>query len=515
VKTIAAAAVLLLVAAPLPAQRGGRPGQTARLAPSSGSVGRIPFLDPGVVERRPVIPMRIGPIPLPPANIEWMRAETQHFVVISAVGEHGTRALAHDLEKLTTLLSGTSDYFQAPAQRTRVFLFASRRNVQPYFDAIRGGRVDASGITVRHPKGSTILIDTSARDGGTLTPRHEIVHDLLFRIGRPLPLWIEEGLAEYYSNAGLPIREHISRMRGRLRMPLEQMYSAGSDDARAWTFDYYAQSWATVATLMRRDPRAFFAFLRDIDDGVDTAAAISTHYRMTPRELEYAMRKVGTPALSVLLAAAPIEFEVKPIPRGELLSELGELLSRVRGREADAERHFRAALEAAPENAACHLAYAELLLAVPNRAVDARVQAQAALDADRAFETRANGIVGLSYLAANDAATARQYLERACEAAPENLDFTFPLFSIYVDAGERELADRIFDRIAETPRGNDARRRLLDSDVARADALAREGRLIEAAKILRDLAPKMPQKTRANLEGQAVRLESIAAGGRQ
>ena len=515
---VIAAAALLLVAAPLVAQRGGGPGGLSGGAPgrvTGGSIGfpRPGFLDPGVIERRPVVPMHLGPIPFPPASHPWIRVDTPHFILLSAIGEHGTRAVAHDLEKLTSLLTGTSEYFQLPAARTRVFLFAERRNVQPYFDALRGGRVDASGINLRHPKGSTMLIDTTARGGGGLTPRHEVVHDLLHRDDQPLPLWIEEGLAEYYSNAGLPIREHVSRLRGRLRMPLAQMFAVRGDDPRAWTFDYYAQSWAAVAALMRRDPKTFFEFLGDVHRGTDTAAAIRERYRLSLRDLEIAMRKAAAPAASLLLVSAPqVALEAKPLTRAELLYELGELLARVKGREGEAERHFRAALEADAESGAIHLAYAEVLLALPNRAVDARVEAQSALDHDRALEPRANGVIGLSYLAADDSINARTYLERADET---DTDFTFPLFSIYVEAGERELADRVFERLADTPRGNEARRRLLQADLTRANALAREGRLTEAAKILRDLAPKMPDKTRANLETQAARLENIAATAQQ
>jgi tetratricopeptide (TPR) repeat protein len=259
---------------------------------------------------------------------------------------------------------------------------------------------------------------------------------------------------------------------------------------------------------MRRDPAAFFAVLRDIDYGVDPTASLRTHYRWSLRDLELAMRKASVPTPSLVLGAAPaVAIEVSPMTRAELLYELGELLTRVRGREAEAERHLHAALEAGPETGAMHLAYAELLLALPNRAVDARVQAQSAIDLDRTLESRGNGVIGLSYLAASDPANARSYLERAAD----DIDFAYPLFSIYVDAGDRELADRLFTRLSDTPRANDARRRLLDADIPRADALAREGKLLEAAKILRDLAPKMPEKTRANLETQAVRLESIAA----
>lgn len=502
-----------LVAAPLAAQRGGGTGGAITRTPS-GSTGftRPGFLDPGVIERRPMIPAHFGPIPFPPADKPWVRAETAHFILFGATGENAVRAVAHDLEKMTALLTRTSTYFRLPAKRTRIFLFAERRNVQPYFDAVGGARVDASGITLRHPLGSTMLIDTSARGGGGLTPRHELVHDLIHRDDQRLPLWIEEGLAEYFSNAGLPIREHTSRLRGRLRMSLAQMYATRVEDQRAWTFDFYAQSWAAVATLMRRDRAAFWDVLKDIDEGRDTASAIEARYRMTPRDFEIAMRKAAAPATSLLMESAPaMTIEVKPIAHPELLYELGELLARLSGREADAERHLRAALEGNSENGAAHLAYAELLLSIPQRVIDARVQAQTALDHDGPNEARAHAVIGLSYLAADDALTARPYLERAYDGAPERLDVAFPLFSLYVNAGERELADGIFARLADSPRGHDARRLLLRIDLARADALAREGRVREAAKILRDLAPKMPEKTRADLDGEAVRLESMAA----
>ena len=468
---------------------------------------------PSVVERRPVTPMHIGPIPFPPER-QWLRLDTPHFIILSAIGEGGTRTVAHDLEKIVSLLTATSPYFQLPPRRTRIFLFTDRRNVQPYFDVVMGGRVDASGITLRHPRGSTMLIDTST--GGGLTSRHELVHDLLHRDTVPLPLWIEEGLAEYYSNAGQPVLKHVSRIRGRLRMPLDLMFAAKANDPRAWTFDYYAQSWAAVASLMRRDPKAFFEFLGDIDRGVETSAALRERYRFSTRDLELAMRKAGAPAASLLLfSVPPVAVEIRPITRAELLGELAELLSRVEGREGEAERHFRAALDTDSSNGAIHLAYSELLLALANRAVDARVEAQCAIDHAVENEPRALAVIGMSYLAANDAGTARTYLERAHSGAPGWIDILYPLFGIYVDAGERELADGIFARIAETPRANQARQRYLDVDIPRADALAREGKLLEAAKILRELATKMPEKTRVNLESQAARLENIAASPQQ
>jgi hypothetical protein len=72
------------------------------------------------------------------------------------------------------------------------------------------------------------------------------------------------------------------------------------------------------------------------------------------------------------------------------------------------------------------------------------------------------------------------------------------------------MADALFPKLEPTPKITDARRLLLRVDIPRADALAREGKLLEAARVLRDLAPKMPGKTRENLETQAAGLEAAA-----
>src|SRR5688572_14670019 len=207
-KSLAAAVALLLVAAPLAAQRASGPG-----GPGRGAINRAPapgggfvrggFMDPGVIERRPVVPIQLGPIPFPPSSRPWLRAETPNFVFVSGLNENATRDVARDLEKLRALLTRTSPYFRVHPGRTHVVLFSDRRIAQPYFDAVVGGRVDASGLTLQHFKGSITLIDSTARGGAALTPRHELVHNLLYRATKPLPLWIEEGLAEYYSNAGL------------------------------------------------------------------------------------------------------------------------------------------------------------------------------------------------------------------------------------------------------------------------------------------------------------------------
>lgn len=497
---VVALMLAMLIAPGAAAQRGTQTGRV----PGHAGWPRIPgFAAPPLGEIAPErrnsgAPFK-GPIPLPPADRQWTRVLTPHFEIISSAGERKTRAIAEDFERLTALLTRTSPVFRLPPNRTRVFVFGDHREVQPYIDAVRGVRVDATGITFRHPDGSTMLLDATMRGGEAVTPRHELVHDLLRRGERPLPLWIEEGLAEYYGNAGLTVREHVSRLRMRPRMPMAEMFAMRYDSPRSISFDFYAQSWAAVTTLMRRDPQAFFALVADMDAGTSALDALRAHYRMSAIDLEIAMRKAGAPATSVLLDPVSLPYAPSPVPHDALLHALGELLAQVPNREDEAERHFRAAL---PRGA---LPFAEFLVTRTKHFAEARTLAEQEIE-----NPRAQAVIALSYLGQSDTAAALPYLQRAHVALPDRADIAWPLFALYVESGDREMADALFPKLETTPKLTDARRLLLRVDIPRADALAREGKLLEAARVLRDLAPKMPGKTRENLETQATGLEAAA-----
>lgn len=340
---------LVLATTPLLGQRaagGGRPTRVpVRTVPGFGVPSTLPGSIPA--ERAQGLPIKPGPVPFPSERHRWLRIETPHFSIFSSAGARVTRTIALDLERLAALLLETSPYFRLSPRRTRVFLFGDPRDARPYFDAARNMRVEAAGLTVRHPAGSTILIDVTMRGGTALTPRHELVHDLLGNNQRPLPLWVEEGMAEYYSNHGFPILEHASRLRGKPRVPMHELFAVRHNSVRSASWDFYAQSWGAVTVLIRRDPRAFQAFLRDLHGGKSSEAALLEHFAMTPEELENVIRRrAGRPASSILSGNVELALDVEPMSRAAVLSELGELLARLPNRAADAQRHHIAAMEA-------------------------------------------------------------------------------------------------------------------------------------------------------------------------
>ena len=154
-------------------------------------------------------------------------------------------------------------------------------------------------------------------------------------------------MAEYYSNRGRPIVEHASRLRGKPRVPIDELFSIRPSSVRSVSWDFYAQSWGAVAVLIRQDPNAFQALLRDVDEGKSSQQALADRYAMTLKELENVIRrKAGRPASAIASDKLPLQLEVEPLTRAALLSELGELLARLPNRAADAQRHHMAALEA-------------------------------------------------------------------------------------------------------------------------------------------------------------------------
>ena len=496
-KRAIALSILLLVAATAGAQ--GR-----IQSPRNTQPGRS-FNIPRTLNNNPIHPRATrtyGPIPFPPADRAWIRIDTPHFILFTSGRERAARSMADDFEKLTALLLRISPFFQLPEERTRVFIFNERRDVQPYLNATRWGQpVDAIGVTVRHAGGSTMLLDAGARGGDVATPRHELVHDLLRHNERPLPLWVEEGVAEYYSNSGMPILEHVSRiLRGRLNLPVTDMFAMKSSDARAFSADFYAESWATVSMLQRRDQHAFFEMLRDLERGADTAAAIHKHFGLTVAQIPSAMRKAAAPSAPLHGGEAGVTAQVRPVERAELLYQLATMLANVAGGNDEADRHYRAALAAAPKNLEAHVRYAEFL-AERDRMAEARLLAEAGL-AFAPDEPRLYAVIGTD---TREVAT----LQCARERLPQRRDLDFHLFTAYLHHGDRPNADALFGALMETPRANDARRVLLRTDIARADAFAREGNIVEAVRVLRELAERMPGKTRTELQEQAARLEKL------
>ncbi len=514
-------------------------------------------------------------IPFPSAESSWIRVRSERFDILSNTSEARTRELVADVETLAAALIDMSERFLPSRKPATVFIFDRRRESQPFFDLLfNQEHAPATGMYVRYDGGGVMLIDGSRKslrrdDPGIRIAMHELMHDLLRQVDSAPPLWLEEGMAEYFSHAhvegervtaGQPIRQYLELMKRRKPMTLEEMFAVKTESKDATSTHFYAQSWAAVNWLIGTDQRAFFTFLRDVERGTAVAEALRMHYGKSLKEMEAAIRWRNPISRSVVLrttgaastrSASP---PAQPLDRATLLFELGRFLSHIAGAEAEAQRHYRealridpkharalaavgdfeAAVAAAPDDAAVHLLYAETLLTTAigpfagifepakgdrERFRKARGHAERALalgpeNADGG-EGVARGIIGTTYLVESDITPGIAHLERARALAPERMDFALNLYAMYLHTGDRAKADALYAAAFENARDEQtifaARNALVVAETTRANNLAADGRLDEAAAIVRELAAATPDPIgRREFEQQAARLESTA-----
>ncbi|HET7704525.1 MAG TPA: DUF1570 domain-containing protein, partial [Thermoanaerobaculia bacterium] len=240
-------------------------------------------------------------IALPQPGQKWIRAESGNFTIVSSAGERETREVAASLEQLAGALRRVHPRFEAKAAETKIFLFARRRDSQPYFDLLLSRqRAHLSGAYVVHGnRTGTMFIDSEHSFWRDRTVFHELMHNILSASGSRLPLWLEEGIAEYFSSAeirgaaltvGKPLPEHQRLLRKHDVLPIEKILAAETGSPIASHALFYPQSWAIVDLLMRTNREAFYSFVTDIEAGASAETSLRAHYGMEPRIIEAQLR---------------------------------------------------------------------------------------------------------------------------------------------------------------------------------------------------------------------------------
>ncbi|HKS22406.1 MAG TPA: tetratricopeptide repeat protein [Thermoanaerobaculia bacterium] len=312
---------------------------------------------------------RSGPIPFPAADEAWQRVTSKHFDFVSAAGEKRTREMAEQLETLAAALGRLNPRFDVVrSERTHVYVFARKSEVQPYFDMLVS-RPDAhvNGLFVSQKNNSAIImLAGNARDDRT--PFHELVHWLIESRSQP-PLWLEEGLAEVFGHAemrsgflyaGAGVQRHMDVLRSH-DMPLENVFRI-ERESDAYNLPegqavFYAKSWAVVDWLFRNGNEKFYDFFRDVEHGAPVETALQQRYGITLKDLERSVVAYGGRlARPVFAAKVPIPETDKTVTsaaldRAQLLYELGRFLMFFEELAGESERHFRAALAIDPRHA--------------------------------------------------------------------------------------------------------------------------------------------------------------------
>lgn len=302
-------------------------------------------------------------------RVEWIMMTTPHFRIVSSASARQTERLARELESLAGTLTTLDPHIQArPAEPIDVFVFGSTRVARPYFHHfLKSTDVDVTGLFVGRGVAGAMLIDSSRDDGTLRTARHELVHALLASAGAHPPLWLNEGLAEYFSaglreagsiSFGTPIIDHLHALRRGERLSLRELIRVTADSPEYLQFGaqqrFYAESWLLVDTLMSRSRKPLEQvrnYLRLVTDEEVPEKAFEAAFGISVDRIarELTIPPVGHGGRVVQTSTMDaVRFDQRltslELSRGAALTELGDLVARFTDDDHSfAREHFLAA----------------------------------------------------------------------------------------------------------------------------------------------------------------------------
>src|SRR5688572_5468045 len=151
------------------------------------------------------------------ADDRWIEARTDNFRLLSNASERTTFKIGAKLEQLQQLLATAFGGDVQSAVPTHIYVFKDEASIAPFKIGSNGKPDSIAGYYVGTLSGHFLAIDASASEEPFRTVYHEFVHYFVNNNLPYIPLWLNEGLAEYHStlrvkgtrvDLGLPIHEH-------------------------------------------------------------------------------------------------------------------------------------------------------------------------------------------------------------------------------------------------------------------------------------------------------------------
>ena len=316
----------------------------------------------------------------------WAEVRSPNFRVVGHAGARELEALASRLEEFRGVLRRLlpKEYFAAEGP-TVVVLFADDDEYTP-FKPQHGGHPDRLVAGHFQPSRDVNYISLSARGPDTAPVLfHEYVHSLVRnKFGRP-PLWLDEGMSDYYSSfepeaggrwvrVGGLLERRAAHLRGPAPLPIVELLSADRFSPRYNDHEarlaFYAQSWALVHYLLSdasgERGRQLSKYVELTGGGVAVEEAVRQAFGVEPSTLGwrlYAYMRDGRyegrlEALPEPPAAAP---QGRQLSEAEAKARLGDLLLRA-GRLGEAKEYLLGALALDASLAAAKVSLGLLLL---------------------------------------------------------------------------------------------------------------------------------------------------------
>jgi FimV-like protein len=309
------------------------------------------------------------------AKDNWVSVRSKNFFLVGNASEKEIRQVATRLEQFrevfSRLFSGAN--FTAPVPTT-VIVFKSDKSYAPFKPNPNVAGYFQPGQDVNY-----ITLTTEVR--GEQYPFnvifHEYTHLLINNTNGNVPVWFNEGLAEYYSTStvtddqkfalGNPISNHVYLLREKKILPLRTLFQVDHNspyyNERDKQSVFYAQSWALMHYLIlgksgQRVTR-IAKFVDLLSENVPMEKAFQQAFEMSFEQMEKELREYIRNDRYPIMSGhferkigTDTEMQAASISEAEAQAYLGDLL--LHGNRAEAEGYLKKALELDPNLAMAH-----------------------------------------------------------------------------------------------------------------------------------------------------------------
>jgi Tfp pilus assembly protein PilF len=308
----------------------------------------------------------------------WVEVRSPHFVVLTDSNEKDARKLAGQFERMRTLFhtvlpTGGGD----AGLPITVLAFKDRKGFQSVIPAAyqQKGALQLAGYFLRTPDRNYILLrlDTEGEHPYS-TVYHEYTHFVL-RKAEWLPLWLNEGLAEFYQNTdidakrasfGQPSADDILYLRQTRLLPLTTLFSVDHDSPYYHEEQkgsvFYAESWALTHYLQISDSdnkthriNDYARFLASGENSVTAAQHAFGDLNRLQKDLEAYISHGDYKLynLPITFTVDEASFQTRPISLDEANAVRADLLAD-NDRKAEARALLEEILRNDPKNTLAH-----------------------------------------------------------------------------------------------------------------------------------------------------------------
>jgi tetratricopeptide (TPR) repeat protein len=344
------------------------------------------------------------------ASRDWKQLRTPNLLVVGNATTGDLRRVAEELERFRLAIGGFAPSMKLdPPLPTVVVVFHDDRGLTPFKPRARGRPLDnvAAYFSALPEQQRIVLSATGNREFSYQVIFHEYTHLLVSQNVRRLPIWLNEGLAEFYSTfagseqdgrtiIGRPIERSVAALGALSPLPVAKLTaSAAAADLRdaVSTARFYATAWALTHYLMVGEGGAMraklLALVREYETGQDAGAVFKKVFGddLAPldKKVEAHVMQMRLPAIQLPAPALSIPLEAEPMLEVDAQQIRGDLLVRL-GAFEQAAPYIARALEIDTQHVGARLTRARSLLGQDKAADALDILSAPDLEASTAFD---------------------------------------------------------------------------------------------------------------------------------